>query len=73
MTKRQDCSDAKKVREAEAARTALASALRAAGIQLPAMDVVPVAGGRYGLVELGQCAAPVAHALAAVVAKGARS
>ncbi|MEU6084365.1 hypothetical protein [Streptomyces sp. NPDC047108] len=75
-----------KVREAVEARDALASALTLAGMQLPSMDVrVPwqdAAAGddhdcdagraaRYALVHLGVCSAPVAHALAAVIAKGA--
>ncbi|WP_308315934.1 hypothetical protein [Streptomyces sp. CC228A] len=63
-----------KFREVMDARDALASALRQAGIQLPALDV-RVTGRAddpgYGLVELGVCAAPVAHALAAVIARGA--
>ena len=64
-----------------------AAALSRAGIQLPAMDVrTPwlsdpldedgdgdgtdrLAG--YGLIRLGVCSAPVAHALAEVIAKGA--
>jgi hypothetical protein len=83
MMQHQESSDAEKVCEVRDARNALAVALREAGIQLPALDVALVGGGasagteageggaRYGLVELGQCAAPVAHALAAVVAKGA--
>nr|WP_262387040.1 hypothetical protein [Streptomyces sp. TRM49041] len=56
------------------ARDALAAALRQAGIQLPALDIR--ATGRtgdpgYGLVDLGVCAAPVALALASVIARGA--
>ncbi|WP_175409544.1 hypothetical protein [Streptomyces sp. TRM64462] len=56
------------------ARDALAGALRQAGIQLPALDIR--ATGRegdpgYGLVDLGVCAAPVAHQLASVIARGA--
>lgn len=60
--------------EAEAARAELACALRAAGIQFPAMDVNPYGPGGFpshGLIELGQVSAPVARALAAVIAKGA--
>ncbi len=68
------CSHAK-VQEALEARDALVTALRRAGIQLPAMDVrTPWADEdepRYGLVHLGVCSAPVAHALAAVITKGA--
>ncbi|WP_107408136.1 MULTISPECIES: hypothetical protein [unclassified Streptomyces] len=56
------------------ARDALAGALRQAGIQLPALDI-RVTGRAddpgYGLIELGVCAAPVAHALAAVIRRGA--
>lgn len=76
-----------RIREALQARDALAAALSRAGIQLPAMDVrTPwlsdpldedgdgdgtdrLAG--YGLIRLGVCSAPVAHALAEVIAKGA--
>ncbi|MFD7836968.1 hypothetical protein [Streptomyces sp. NPDC059761] len=55
------------------ARDALAAALTRAGIQLPAMDVrTPWADeARYALVHLGICSAPVAHALAAVITRGA--
>ncbi|GHE51291.1 hypothetical protein CP980_08185 [Streptomyces vinaceus] len=66
-----------KVTEALAARDALAAALSRAGIQLPAMDVrTPwpeerADEARYALVHLGVCSAPVAHALATVIAKGA--
>ncbi|MEU0145071.1 hypothetical protein ABZ119_03795 [Streptomyces sp. NPDC006288] len=70
-----------RVQEAVAARDDLAAALSGAGIQLPAMDVRtpwPDADGegstrptRYALVHLGICSAPVAHALAAVIRKGA--
>ncbi|MBB1259675.1 hypothetical protein [Streptomyces alkaliterrae] len=63
-----------RIQEAEEAREALGAALRRAGIQLPAMDVRPVAradGRGYGLVSLGDCAAAVAHQLAAVIEKGA--
>ncbi|MGW4227877.1 hypothetical protein ACWEF9_01085 [Streptomyces sp. NPDC004980] len=70
-----------KVQEAVAARDDLAAALSGAGIQLPAMDVRtpwPDTDGddsarptRYALVHLGVCSAPVAHALAAVIRKGA--
>ncbi|WP_406135374.1 hypothetical protein [Streptomyces sp. NBC_01089] len=75
--------DSPKIQEALEARDALAGALTGAGIQLPAMDVrtpwfesgperedAP-ASTRYALVYLGVCSAPVALALAAVVAKGA--
>ncbi|MEU9114672.1 hypothetical protein AB0D04_23490 [Streptomyces sp. NPDC048483] len=63
-----------KIREAEAARDALAAALRKAGIQFPAMDIAPEGAGRpprYGFVNLGQVSAPVVHALAEVIVKGA--
>ncbi|MET9534319.1 hypothetical protein ABZY02_27770 [Streptomyces sp. NPDC006649] len=76
-------ADSPKVQEALDARDALAEALTGAGIQLPAMDVrtpwfeagaehdeAPTST-RYALVYLGVCSAPVALALAAVVAKGA--
>ncbi|MER5555448.1 hypothetical protein ABT001_27900 [Streptomyces sp. NPDC002793] len=70
-----------KLQEAVAARDDLAAALSGAGIQLPAMDVrTPwpdtedgdsARPGRYALVHLGVCSAPVAHALAAVIRNGA--
>ena len=71
-----------KIGEALAARDALAAALTRAGIQLPAMDVrTPWRGdlhgdgsgrtARYALVQLGVCSAPVAHALAEVIGRGA--
>lgn len=62
-----------KIMEAVEARDALATALSRAGVQLPAMDVrTPWADEhRYALVQLGFCSAPVAHALAEVIAKGA--
>ncbi|MFJ8764805.1 hypothetical protein [Streptomyces clavifer] len=70
-----------RIKEAVDARDALAAALTGAGIQLPAMDVRtpwPETDGddsarpnRYALVHLGVCSAPVAHALAAVIRKGA--
>ncbi|MBW5480338.1 hypothetical protein [Streptomyces bambusae] len=65
-----------KIKEAVAARDALAVALTRAGIQLPAMDVRTPwpnereSGAPYALVDLGVCSAPVAHALAKVIAKG---
>ncbi|MFF4603694.1 hypothetical protein ACFY12_13280 [Streptomyces sp. NPDC001339] len=64
---------AEKVREAEEAHHALRRALRHAGIQLPAMDVRPVRrldGDGYALLNLGECSAPVARALADVIEKG---
>lgn len=64
-----------KIREAEDARDALGTALRRAGIQLPAMDVrspLRVDGVGYALVALGDCSAPVALELAAVIERGAR-
>ncbi|MFJ5724172.1 hypothetical protein [Streptomyces sp. NPDC093149] len=64
----------RKIDEAEEARDALGAALRRAGIQLPALDVRPVSradGAGYGLVTLGDCSAPVARALAAVIEQGA--
>ncbi|AEN12980.1 MULTISPECIES: hypothetical protein [unclassified Streptomyces] len=74
-----------RVPEALEARDALAAALTAAGIQLPAMDVrTPWQDGgpeaaededgrppRYALVHLGVCSAPVALELADVIRKGA--
>lgn len=62
-----------KIMEAVEARDALATALSRAGVQLPAMDIrTPWADEyRYALVQLGFCSAPVAHALAEVIAKGA--
>ncbi|MHC0429331.1 hypothetical protein ACX6XY_03960 [Streptomyces sp. O3] len=63
-----------KIREAEEARDALAVALSRAGIQFPAMDVrtpLAVGEGGYALVNLGECSAPVARELAAVITKGA--
>ncbi|AWK09771.1 hypothetical protein SSP531S_47150 [Streptomyces spongiicola] len=63
-----------KIREAEDARDALGAALRRAGIQLPAMDVRPplrADGAGYALVTLGDCSAPVALELAAVIERGA--
>ncbi|MFJ3821676.1 hypothetical protein [Streptomyces nodosus] len=77
---------APKLQEATAARDALAEALTHAGIQLPAMDVRTPWGtpfpdepdepgtppsARYALVHLGVCSAPVALALATVIARGA--
>ncbi|RSS93822.1 hypothetical protein EF903_07635 [Streptomyces sp. WAC05292] len=63
----------RKIKEAMDARDALAAALTRAGIQLPAMDIrTPWAeGARYAFVHLGQCSAPVAHALAEVITRGA--
>ncbi|MEV6953325.1 hypothetical protein [Streptomyces sp. NPDC051183] len=63
----------RKVKEAMDARDALATALTKAGIQIPAMDIrTPWAeGSRYAFVHLGQCSAPVAHALAEVITRGA--
>ncbi|MEU9098020.1 hypothetical protein [Streptomyces sp. NPDC048361] len=78
-----------KIKEALAARDALATALTRAGIQIPAMDVrTPwpdddndgdrqahtsnrAAETRYALVHLGVVSAPVAHALADVITRGA--
>ena len=65
---------ARKFEEAKQARDALCAALRRAGVQLPAMDVrspFRVDGGGYALVNLGECAAPVALLLAAVIEKDA--
>ncbi|MCH0542352.1 hypothetical protein I3F58_22925 [Streptomyces sp. MUM 203J] len=63
-----------KFKEVMDARLALASALRKAGIQLPALDI-RVTGRAddpgYGVVELGICAAPVAQQLAEVITRGA--
>jgi hypothetical protein len=67
-------ADSRKIKEAEEAREVLAAALCRAGIQLPSMDVrIPVRAGNsaYAFVSLGECAAPVARDLAAVIAKGA--
>jgi len=75
-------TDQPRTEEALQARDALAAALIQAGIQLPAMDVRTPWNGdldetgpggrsaRYALVHLGVCSAPVAHALAEVIAKG---
>lgn len=68
-----------KIQEAVDARDDLAGALKAAGIQLPAMDVrTPwrdaedrARPAEYALVHLGICSAPVAHALAEVIRNGA--
>ncbi|MBV9022880.1 MAG: hypothetical protein JO362_03510 [Streptomycetaceae bacterium] len=76
-TQRRSADENAKLREATQARDALAAALLRAGIQLPAMDVRTVwedeaeDKAHYGLVHLGVCSAPVAHALATVIAKGA--
>ncbi|MFF3731992.1 hypothetical protein ACFYXM_17105 [Streptomyces sp. NPDC002476] len=65
-----------KMQEALDARDALATALRRAGIQLPAMDIrTPWADdregeARYALVHLGVCSAPVALMLAEVIRRG---
>lgn len=73
-----------KLQEATEARDALAAALTRAGIQLPAMDVRTPwldtrpdddapdgpGGNRHALVHLGVCSAPVALALADVIAGG---
>ncbi len=62
--------------EAEAARDALAEALRRAGIRFPAVDVrTPVradGAAGYAMVVLGECSAPVARELAAVIERGAK-
>ncbi|MFE1403475.1 hypothetical protein ACFW5D_07335 [Streptomyces sp. NPDC058770] len=64
------------MQEALDARDALATALRRAGIQLPAMDIrTPWADdregeARYALVHLGVCSAPVALMLAEVITRG---
>lgn len=70
-----------KIQEAVDAHDALAAALSAAGIQLPAMDArTPwpdteddgsARPAPYALVHLGVCSAPVAHALAAAIRGGA--
>ncbi|MEV6246359.1 hypothetical protein AB0M38_09160 [Streptomyces sp. NPDC051742] len=72
-TSRPSTPNRRKIKEAMDARDALASALTRAGIQLPAMDVrTPWADeSRYALVHLGLCSAPVAHALAEVITRGA--
>ncbi|WP_328321101.1 hypothetical protein [Streptomyces sp. NBC_00388] len=82
-TPRRHSPGSPKVQEALDARDALAEALTRAGVQLPAMDVRTPwfeagperddgpTSTRYALVYLGVCSAPVALALAAVVAKGA--
>ncbi|MFJ7421052.1 hypothetical protein ACIQXD_20905 [Streptomyces uncialis] len=51
----------------------LVSALRRAGIKLPALDIrTPWPDeGRDALVHIGPCSAQVARALAAVIVKGA--
>ncbi|MEU9981723.1 hypothetical protein [Streptomyces sp. NPDC050856] len=69
-------SPALKVQEALDARDALATALRRAGVQLPAMDIRTPwlddreGEARYALVHLGVCSAPVARLLADVVTRG---
>lgn len=72
-TSRPTTPNQRKIKEALDARDALAAALTQAGIQLPAMDVrTPWADeSRYALVHLGLCSAPVAHALAEVITRGA--
>ncbi|MFE2164537.1 hypothetical protein ACFXB3_05625 [Streptomyces sp. NPDC059447] len=72
-TSRPTTPNHRKIKEAMDARDALASALTHAGIQLPAMDVrTPWADEtRYALIHLGVCSAPVAHALAEVITRGA--
>ncbi|MGW5816326.1 hypothetical protein [Streptomyces noursei] len=72
-TSRPSTPNQRKIKEALDARAALATALTRAGIQLPAMDVrTPWADeSRYALVHLGLCSAPVAHALAEVITRGA--
>ncbi|GGY73705.1 hypothetical protein GCM10010363_63580 [Streptomyces omiyaensis] len=72
-TSRPTAPNQRKIKEALDARDALAAALTRAGIQLPAMDVrTPWADeSRYALIHLGLCSAPVAHALAEVITKGA--
>ncbi|MFD9240622.1 hypothetical protein ACH4M4_33820 [Streptomyces sp. NPDC017254] len=72
-TSRPTTPNQRKIKEALDARDALAAALTRAGIQLPAMDVrTPWADeSRYALVHLGLCSAPVAHALAEVITRGA--
>ncbi|MFH0243702.1 hypothetical protein ACGRHY_15025 [Streptomyces sp. HK10] len=64
-----------RIGEAEAARDALAEALRRAGIRFPAVDVrTPVradGAAGYAMVVLGECSAPVARELATVVERGA--
>ncbi|MEU6171727.1 hypothetical protein ABZ832_07350 [Streptantibioticus parmotrematis] len=67
-----------RIREAVEAKEVLAEALRGAGISLPALGVrtpssVEEDRARYALVHLGVCAAPVARALAEVIAKGVRA
>jgi hypothetical protein len=73
MTNETHKEHADRLREALAARDALAAALTAAGIQLPAMDVRRAWAGEapYALVHLGVCSAPVAHALAEALGRGA--
>ncbi|NEA40088.1 hypothetical protein [Streptomyces sp. SID11385] len=73
MTDKTEKEHADRLREALAARDALASALTAVGIQLPAMDVRRAWAGEapYALVHLGVCSAPVAHALAEALGRGA--
>ncbi|MFP8903264.1 hypothetical protein [Streptomyces atacamensis] len=65
-----------RIGEAEAARDALAEALRRARIRFPAVDVrtpVRVGGAAgYAMVVLGECSAPVARELAAVIERGTK-
>ncbi|MCX5611697.1 hypothetical protein OHB39_29685 [Streptomyces sp. NBC_00047] len=72
-TTRPSTPNHRKIKEATDAHDALATALSRAGIQLPAMDVrTPWPDEtRYALVHLGLCSAPVAHALAEVITRGA--
>lgn len=65
---------AEKVEEAEAARDALASALKRAGLQLPSLilEVSTYADADpRPLIDLGRCSPSVARELAAVIDKGA--
>ncbi|MFP8960129.1 hypothetical protein ACLIYP_06080 [Streptomyces nanhaiensis] len=71
-----DRVEEQRIGEAEAARDALAEALRRARIRFPAVDVrTPVradGAAGYAMVVLGECSAPVARELAAVIERGAK-
>ncbi|MFI8854048.1 hypothetical protein [Streptomyces sp. 891-h] len=59
----------KRISEATGARLELSAALKAAGVQFPAMDVQR--RSTYGLIALGEIAPATAKALAEVIRRGA--